>query len=314
MIGYFPTIYEDEWLYSVLSRAYVHTGVFGKIEFLKAMFDGHDDFANYSRVSPFTAKIRESVLQEIGIDREQILSHTLFGYYQIFLEKKSAENWADDKYKRFKFLSYCPLCVLEDREKYGEGYFHLKHQISGVNACIKHNCRLIHAPLDNQTIFRFHALEELVDEMTVEQCSQDELLFCKYINVIMEASQKDKTAFSAKTAFLYLIKNSQYYDVETGRIDVFELIEQIKKEFLLREIFQEVGQFFAWLRGKIKMPDAACKILFILEPDANVVLAEGLKQMDFEISFPLHEFPPLKTLCLRGIEMTDQLEYRLKYM
>ena len=42
-----------------------------------------------------------------------------------------------------RYLRYCPLCVKEDREIYGEAYWHRKHQIRNISICVEHKCRLM---------------------------------------------------------------------------------------------------------------------------------------------------------------------------
>jgi predicted RNA-binding Zn-ribbon protein involved in translation (DUF1610 family) len=42
-----------------------------------------------------------------------------------------------------KMIRYCPLCLKEDAEVYGEFYFHRKHQINFMDFCHKHFIRLI---------------------------------------------------------------------------------------------------------------------------------------------------------------------------
>lgn len=39
-------------------------------------------------------------------------------------------------------LKYCKECIREDKEKYGEAYWHREHQISGILICDKHNTSL----------------------------------------------------------------------------------------------------------------------------------------------------------------------------
>ncbi|MBR1752184.1 MAG: TniQ family protein [Ruminococcus sp.] len=42
-------------------------------------------------------------------------------------------------------LRYCPVCAADDREKYGETYWHRVHQIPEISVCAKHRCRLVSA-------------------------------------------------------------------------------------------------------------------------------------------------------------------------
>jgi hypothetical protein len=41
-----------------------------------------------------------------------------------------------------KHLRYCPLCVLEQIDEFGEAYWQRLHQIPGINVCSKHECSL----------------------------------------------------------------------------------------------------------------------------------------------------------------------------
>ena len=47
-----------------------------------------------------------------------------------------------------KALRYCPLCVLHDREKYREPYWHLTHQLWGVSLCPVHKVELQTTDID----------------------------------------------------------------------------------------------------------------------------------------------------------------------
>lgn len=39
-------------------------------------------------------------------------------------------------------LVSCPLCVIHDRETYGTAYWHITHQLAGINVCPIHHCYL----------------------------------------------------------------------------------------------------------------------------------------------------------------------------
>ncbi len=46
-----------------------------------------------------------------------------------------------------RYLRYCPLCAKEDRNVYGETYWHRAHQMMGVNFCPKHGCSLMNSSI-----------------------------------------------------------------------------------------------------------------------------------------------------------------------
>ena len=46
-------------------------------------------------------------------------------------------------------LRYCPICVREDTQTYGEPYWHREHQIGLMPLCPRHRCRLRDKPIPN---------------------------------------------------------------------------------------------------------------------------------------------------------------------
>lgn len=313
MIGYFPEIYEDEWMYSVLSRTYVHMGCYSKSDFLNRIFE----IANprkTSNASPLTCKIKDSVIDEVQLDHSVLLSHSLFGYYQVFLEDKTELNWTDNRYHSLWNLSYCPICVMKDRRRYGECYWHLSHQISGLNVCLVHGCRLNRISENALSSFKFLPLESVVDSMEIKVCDNEEQMFADYIKVMMGVSQERKRKFSAKKAFWILVKDTVYFDPETQQIKVFDLINR-QRELFFDGIFSNAWQFRAWLGGRMEAPDCACKLLFLLGVDPEKIFDVGCCHQNYMLDYlSVSDFPRLKTMCLRNASMTDEIEYRLKYM
>lgn len=68
--------------------------------------------------------------------------------------KKAMQNYTDDKvllstaighsrFRTFYGLSYCPCCVKRDIDDLGFAYWHIKHQIPGVQVCFEHGCLLL---------------------------------------------------------------------------------------------------------------------------------------------------------------------------
>ncbi|NOU51666.1 hypothetical protein HG263_14110 [Pseudoalteromonas sp. JBTF-M23] len=44
-------------------------------------------------------------------------------------------------------LKYCPLCARNDIKQYGVAYWHIEHQVPGIECCSSHPVWLIHEPL-----------------------------------------------------------------------------------------------------------------------------------------------------------------------
>lgn len=162
-IAYFPTIYPDELIYSVLSRFYQNAG------YPNYIFCAEDLFIN-KRVKPdieFINELKPEIIhllcQNMSIEH-LIEKHTMFPYYARFLPKERrikgfealcsmSGNFNNllavpkQKNGKERYLRYCPLCVKEDRDVYGETYWHRSHQMMEVDFCPKHGCRLINSSI-----------------------------------------------------------------------------------------------------------------------------------------------------------------------
>jgi hypothetical protein len=57
-------------------------------------------------------------------------------------------------------MRYCPLCVREDKDTYGETYWHRSHQIDGIDVCVKHKVFLEHTNIfyRNRDLYRHRFL------------------------------------------------------------------------------------------------------------------------------------------------------------
>lgn len=158
MIVQFPVPYEDELAYSLFARFFARSG------YLAYRFAAEDLFENkltkpdiefVDRLTPAAYH----ALERIGSWEDFVMRHTMFKYYSQFLplqRRKAAYDAImghDRKYHDYlcmpksndcttRYLRYCPICVTNDRNKYGETYWHRLHQMHGVNVCPIHFCFL----------------------------------------------------------------------------------------------------------------------------------------------------------------------------
>lgn len=157
MIGYLPEVYPDELFYSWVSRKFVHSGHALHSAVLREFFCKRSD--NPSK--EFLGHLNEDalkVIRKVIPLRELILQHTMVPQYARFIplaEKQEALHRMEHDYcdphflfpvlirnEEDAFLRYCPACAQEDRETYGETYWHRKHQLRGARVCYKHGCWL----------------------------------------------------------------------------------------------------------------------------------------------------------------------------
>jgi len=157
---FFPTPYPDELLYSVLARYHLRSG---NISFKATMEDAFGT-KNATAVVELPSNIN-ALISNLPLNTEYtadylIDNHTLFPFYTAFLPPKKSQWVRNNMRKRNgkgiygktgimassivanKYFKFCPLCNEEDKEKYGEIYWHRIHQIPGVLVCPKHQVML----------------------------------------------------------------------------------------------------------------------------------------------------------------------------
>ncbi len=163
MIVQFPLFYPDELVYSLLARYYVKSG------YMRYTFVAQDLFASKTArpdiefVNQYTPAAYEVLTKNLPIeyiiekytmfpcygrfikpDRKQKAFTSLCGmkgnYYNLLSMQKSKDG-------KERCLRYCPICASEDREQFGESYWHRLHQLQGMNCCFIHKCRLIDSPI-----------------------------------------------------------------------------------------------------------------------------------------------------------------------
>lgn len=162
MLSYFPNLYPDELLFSWFARYHDHSGNTSSKQTMKELFGNMSsvavvDFPN--NLEAFYKSIAHFNPPEIN---DVITNHSMYGYYTAFQSesmKGRAINYiknggkpgaihmflgiAASTIKNWQYLRFCPSCVQQDREKYGEAYWHMSHQLPKVFYCHLHQ-ELLH--------------------------------------------------------------------------------------------------------------------------------------------------------------------------
>lgn len=176
MLIFFPTPYPDELLYSVCARYHVRSGNISYKRTLDDIFENRGLTASVFLPSGIGSLVKS--INNAGTFNEQkvIYKHTMFLFFTAFhSEEKSQQIYqsmcSDDGKSIYvraginasgvsqnKNLRFCPECMKEDKEKYGEHYWHRSHQIPGIHCCLKHLSPLYNSAVrtvpDNK--HRFH--------------------------------------------------------------------------------------------------------------------------------------------------------------
>lgn len=160
-LPFFPTPYPDECFYSILCRYHVRSGAPTSASTLRRLFG-----KNYVVASTLHTAFRAEYLDrwiplssEISPERI-VYEHSSYQYSLLCVIdgalrfpypwlKKSLEKYLAIPYSRLYgygqrvgkhhgALCYCPACAEEERRVYGEPYWHVLHQMDGVEYCPVH--------------------------------------------------------------------------------------------------------------------------------------------------------------------------------
>lgn len=180
MLSFFPAPYPDELLYSVLARYQVRSGNTSPKMTMTEVFGTSSVTAVVdmpSCIDALAARIpKEKRVKAIDL----IMNNTLFPYYTAFLDKKRIKAvvaaMSGDRGGSIhtmvgimastvstpKYLRFCLECFKEDRDRYGEYYWHRMHQIPGVILCPSHKSMIQDSTvnLSNQNRHEFIAADD----------------------------------------------------------------------------------------------------------------------------------------------------------
>lgn len=204
-IGYMPEIYPDELFYSWVSRKFVHSGHALHNAVLREFFCKRSDNPSKEFLGHLNEDAKNAIQKVIPL-RELILQHTMAPQYARFLplaEKQEALRRMEFDYcdphllfpvlvreEADALLKYCPACAQENRDTYGETYWHRRHQLRGAKVCYKHGCLLEHSTVSakSEQGFTLCPAEEYVVIDTPQCCNNPELLrYTRFISDVFDA-------------------------------------------------------------------------------------------------------------------------------
>ncbi|MCK9217433.1 MAG: TnsD family transposase [Firmicutes bacterium] len=167
MITFFPTPYPDEVLYSVFARYHAKSPNINGSETARDLFSVNRIVCTLEFPSLLEQLVRNMPMNNPYDVDFLIDNHTLFPYYTVFMNEKDK-----DHIKRYmalrrgeiyykiagilnpmgenRYLRFCQKCNEEAMEKYGEIYWHRKHQIRGIYICPTHGTPIYNSSVSLQ--------------------------------------------------------------------------------------------------------------------------------------------------------------------
>ncbi len=307
MITYFPEIYPDELLYSQLARCYVKAGYPAYIYMAEDFFQNKKVRPDIEFINTFTPVALQIVTMETPIE-DILMKHTMFPYYGRFIKPNRKQKAFDSlcgmkgnyynllpmqksKDGKERRLRYCPICAYEDRERFGESYWHRLHQLQGMNCCSIHKCRLLDSTI---AISGKYSPKLVTAEETIPSESEinvvDNVMEIKLADYMARIFQADMDMKSEVTIGAYLHSKmpvDKYRSVrgEQRNIALFhsDFMEYYKE--LEQNHFTEIWQIQKVLTDQRANFDEICMIAMFLEVPVDELVNPILPEISDEEAF-----------------------------
>lgn len=225
MLNYFPRIYPGEALYSAIARYHSVSLIESSKDILEDIFGDRTIVATLEFPSHLKY-FSDTLTYE---DKNTLLyNNTLYPLYKPFLfkdDQKAIEEMmlghggmgikgrigflAGSVMKR-KHLYYCPECLKEDLEMYGESYFRSTHQMQGNLVCSKHNVVLEKYPITQKYVGRVKFIrldEQVVSEVQPRANTDEHLSAISFMyDEVMDGALNGYSASDLKEIYLRKLK------------------------------------------------------------------------------------------------------------
>lgn len=277
MFNFFPTIYDDELLYSAISRYQYKAGIVNKQALYKDLYKKVVSL-NSVYFPVHIQSIVDNLPPTSTLKSQDIIEkNTLFKIFTAFLNKEVKDKvysgmlneHKSNPYQKMGIISskismkdklfLCDKCLEEDIAKFGESYWRVIHQVPGVYFCSKHKTKLLESNiLSSESRINLICLDEDIECNSVTKISDKFMnINLEYINLVedlytLNLDSKEKEFFDS----LYIDKlRDKGYTSKNGSIKLRELegafIEFYTKEYLeLMQSSIDVGN--SWLRRFIR--------------------------------------------------------------
>ncbi len=263
MIGFFPTPYPDELLYSVCARYGKRVNYPNKKTTIEDLF-GRKGF---SAIVDFPNRLEDllSSLPSHNYTADEIINqNTLFPFHEPFLSnEKAIQSRGEMKFSKAnnlrmrlavnipqvktpEYLRFCSFCVQDDRKNYGETYWHRLHQLAGILVCNRHLCFLQNSFIkwDRESSYIFHCAEDSLKiqspQLLIESSTDHKLFLYLADNAEWLLSKSNLSLREGELRERYYnLLLERKYAFYNGRIKNKELLEDFNNKFTSKilEIF-----------------------------------------------------------------------------
>lgn len=256
MLGYFPTLYPDELLYSWFARYHKHSNNCSPKQTMKELFGSTKIVATFDIPSNLKSVYDNLSHFNIPIVKELSKNHTLFNYYTYFQSQshlRKVSNYISDGGKPgsahlllgintftiqcWDYFRYCPTCCKDDTKKYGEPYWHLSHQLPKTFYCNIHEALLIDSKVNIRSIEK-HLFYPAIDY--VSRCSAEIVFYNAKTEIHLKNLSRENSILINKKyiklnekiekIYKYLLQIHGYANV-SGKVEQSKLALQFIKYY-----------------------------------------------------------------------------------
>ena len=288
MIAQFPEAYPDELFYSVMARYYVRSG------HISYRYCSDELFKYFVRPDiEYVSALSDGVKQIVDIP-EVIMNHTMFPVNARYISPERRERAYESllagttdyqnclyrprgKSNNIRYLRYCPLCAQEDRNQYGETYWHRTHQLQGINVCPAHRCFLCSSAVEisgkSSPNLDPAEIEVPYDAHPLKCVSGTEIAFARYYAKVSFGKLDMETQAAAGEFFHHRIQGTQYTTIRGQNVNTNMLFSDMIEFYsgtscFVFDEFWKVQKIFSGYNN----PAAICELAFFLGISANELL------------------------------------------
>lgn len=189
-------VFENETLYSLITRYYSLSGFLSYSSFLDKIYSSRK-----ARIHPYLPTHLEVISSELDISANKLLAnYTLHPLFSLFTDDRGqsladvmlSENNSGSstvylshfRLPFYKGHKYCPLCAMLDSQKYGCTHWYTQHQVPGISVCPVHYCSLIGVSNQDAGIDRKLVLPP-GKISTIKPGTEKEILLAKYVTELL---------------------------------------------------------------------------------------------------------------------------------
>lgn len=229
---YFP-IPDDEIIYSVMARYALLSGYTSANVMYKVFGNSR------KRIHPYLPGLIEKFSKFYDLNPNDVINNRtifpLLKYTQpsdISKIKAAMLHQTDDKvllktalarskFRLFYGLNCCPICIQEDKARMGFSYWHICHQIPGVQICHLHGCILHSAPMGEGNKDRSLFLPPN-SAQTSFQPTRIQVSLAQFANDLFKLSKT--SAPNYKTSYQFLLTQRNLQNLNSGRLKMKEIV------------------------------------------------------------------------------------------